>query len=239
MSDKAFQDGKIPFKVDSLDVPCETYYKVYGDLHNSGPTPLLILHGGPGAGHEYMEPYKALWTRYGIPVIFYDQIGCASSTHLQSKKGDHSFWQPDLFLAELDNLLRHLDLGGERGMPFDVFGHSWGGILAIAFAAAQPKGLRRLILGGAPSDQPVRKAELWRLIRQLPADVQQEIDKAVREDDFTTPAYREAFRTFTATFLCRVQPWPKEFLKNQSNQAEDNTVRYSMSVNDKPLNKGS
>ena len=42
-----------------------------------------------------------------IPVIMYDQLGCGNSTHLPEKMGDGDFWTPDLFLAELDNLLSH------------------------------------------------------------------------------------------------------------------------------------
>lgn len=44
----------------------------------SGPgLPLLTLHGGPGAGHDYLEPLEALGDER--EVTFYDQLGCGRS----------------------------------------------------------------------------------------------------------------------------------------------------------------
>src|SRR3954464_11390693 len=39
--------------------------------------PLLTLHGGPGAGHNYLKPLEALAN--DRPVIFYDQLGCGKA----------------------------------------------------------------------------------------------------------------------------------------------------------------
>jgi hypothetical protein len=59
----------------------------------------------------------------GRAVIFYDQLGAGRSTHLRDK--EPGFWTVELFLAELDNLLRHL--GHREGLP--PLGQSWGGML--------------------------------------------------------------------------------------------------------------
>jgi pimeloyl-ACP methyl ester carboxylesterase len=115
-----------------IDSPCHTYYKIIGDISSNAPR-LVVLHGGPGAGHEYLLPFGCLWQQYRIPVILYDQIGCAASTHLPQKAGDESFWQETLFLAELDNLLDALNL--RSGPGFYILGHSWGGRIAAAFAS--------------------------------------------------------------------------------------------------------
>ncbi|KAK8079294.1 proline iminopeptidase [Apiospora phragmitis] len=103
------EEGKALWKIPSTDELCSTYYKVVGDL-SSGKTPVVILHGGPGAGHEYLLTFSDLWPKYGLPVIFYDQIGCASSTHIRQKAGDEAFWQEQLFQDELDHLIDHLGL---------------------------------------------------------------------------------------------------------------------------------
>jgi len=65
-------------------IPQETGYadgpggKVWWMRVGSGPgTPLLLLHGGPGAGHNYLLPLRALANER--PVIFYDQLGCGNS----------------------------------------------------------------------------------------------------------------------------------------------------------------
>src|SRR3569833_907741 len=116
-------EGEIPFAVPGRERLCSTYYKVFGDLSSSAPR-VVVLHGGPGGGHEYLLSFSELWSLYGLPVIFYDQIGCGASTHLPETAGDTSFWQEALFVAELDNLLDHLKL--RDGPGFHLLGQSWG-----------------------------------------------------------------------------------------------------------------
>ncbi|MEK7248701.1 MAG: alpha/beta fold hydrolase, partial [Chloroflexota bacterium] len=59
------------------------WYKIGGD----GPgVPLLLLHGGPGAGHDYLEPMATLGD--DRPVVFYDQLGCGNSDN----PNDTSLW---------------------------------------------------------------------------------------------------------------------------------------------------
>jgi pimeloyl-ACP methyl ester carboxylesterase len=60
----------------------KTWYRIVGDLNNPAPGkfPVLLLHGGPGAPHDYIESLEAL-AETGRPVIFYDQIGCGNSDH--------------------------------------------------------------------------------------------------------------------------------------------------------------
>ena len=60
-----------------------TWYRVIGDLHN-GKTPVLVLHGGPGAGHNYVIPIAEMIAQSGRAAVLYDQIGCGNSTHLAS-----------------------------------------------------------------------------------------------------------------------------------------------------------
>ncbi len=53
-------------------------HRVWTKTVGDGPgLPLLLLHGGPGAGHDYLEPLEALGS--DRPVIFYDQLGCGRS----------------------------------------------------------------------------------------------------------------------------------------------------------------
>lgn len=118
-------EGTAPFKIPGNEgIECFTYYKIFGDI-SSGTPPVVVLHGGPGCGHEYLLTFATLWSKYGLPVVFYDQIGCASSTHLPQTAGDKEFWKESLFIAELNNLLDSLNL--RDGPGFHLLGHSWGG----------------------------------------------------------------------------------------------------------------
>ena len=64
-----------------------TWYRVVGDL-NSKLTPAVIIHGGPGAPHNYVLGIVNLIASTGRPVIVYDQIGAGQSTHLKDKPSE-------------------------------------------------------------------------------------------------------------------------------------------------------
>jgi len=139
--------GTIPFEFPSTGLRGETYYYLWGDL-SSAKIPLICMHGGPGATHNYLRPIALIYKDYGIPVIMYDQIGCGKSTRFRDKKGDGEFWTPELFMAEIDNLKSHLGI-----KEFDFLGQSWGGMCGGQYAIEkQPPGLRKLIISDSPSD---------------------------------------------------------------------------------------
>lgn len=219
-------EGKAPFKIPSItDEPCFTYYKIIGNL-SCGNTPLIVLHGGPGTGHEYLLTFSDLWPKYGIPVIFYDQIGCASSTHLRHKAGDEGFWQEQLFRDELDNLIDHLGLRSDPG--FHLLGHSWGGMLGAAFASGRPPGLRKLILASAlaSSDLASRGTELLR--KQMPPQLSRALGDALVKRDLDCIGFQVGNEYFQRTHVCRMEPLPDELSPAFHNLKDDNTVYSTM-----------
>ncbi|KAI1107298.1 proline-specific peptidase [Jackrogersella minutella] len=226
MTDIPIQEGKAPFKISSIDQPCFTYYKIIGDL-NSGTPPVIVAHGGPGAGHEYLLTFADLWKEYGLPVVFYDQIGCASSTHLPQTAGDRSFWQEELFQDELDNLVDHLDLRRDPG--FHLLGQSWGGMLSAAFAARQPQGLRRLVLASALASKELARRGTGLLRDQMPPDMQKALDEAEKKGEYDSPAYNNALDFYYRKHVCRVDPFPPAgLLPALKNLTEDTTVYRTM-----------
>lgn len=91
-----YSQGEITFNAPQAGKPCHTFYRVVGELKNKDNTtnpavPLILLHGGPGASLEMLEPLVDLHKQYGIPVIFYDQIGNGRSTLLRKKAGNEYF----------------------------------------------------------------------------------------------------------------------------------------------------
>ena len=218
------QEGFALHQVPNIETVCSTYFKIIGDS-STGSTPLVVLHGGPGVGHEYLLSFADLWLRYQIPVVFYDQIGCASSTHLPQTAGDHSFWQEELFIAELDNLIDHLELRN----GFHLLGHSWGGRLAAAYAARQPTGLRRLVLASGLASTELADMGRQLLLEQLPPEVHQALDEGERTGDFNSSAYLAARNVYNQTYFCRSDPFPPEELKPAlKHMAEDTTVHNTM-----------
>lgn len=157
MTEFPVSEGEFSWEVPNAGKPCNTWFKVLGDLESTSGPVLIALHGGPGAGHEYLVPLADLYKPYGIPVILYDQIGCGQSTHLREKVGDADFWSFKLFIKELDTLIDHLNL---RDRGFFLLGQSWGGVLAASYAMNRPQGktptgLRKLVIASGPSSIPL------------------------------------------------------------------------------------
>lgn len=224
MTTTKITEGKVPFHIPSAGKPCETWYKIVGDL-SSGITPLVIVHGGPGATHVYLLPFIDLHIKYGIPVIFYDQVGCGNSTHIREKNRDEAFWTVDLFIQELDNLVDHLDL---RKHGYDILGQSWGGMLGGVYAARTPVGLRKVVLADSPASVPLMQKGVDQLVKGLPDDVQRDLEECTRDEDFESDKYKDACLVFYKKHLCRIYPFPGDVEKALTQLEDDPTVYGTM-----------
>ena len=110
-----------------------------------GPV-VAVLHGGPGAHHDYLLPQYDLLAR-GRSLLYYDQRGGGrSSVPREVPVG----WREHV--SDLEALRRHWEL--ER---LTLLGYSWGGLLAVLYALEHPQRLERLAL---VSPAPVTVA--WR-----------------------------------------------------------------------------
>ncbi|KAJ7622508.1 proline iminopeptidase [Roridomyces roridus] len=216
-------EGEIDFDIAGAGKPCKTWYKIFGDLH-SGRRPLVTLHGGPGASHSYILPFADLNSKYGIPVIFYDQIGTGNSTHLQEKNGDIEFWTEQLFLDELDNLLEKLEIKGD----YDLLGHSWGGMLGSRHASLQPTGLHRLIIPSSPADMTHWVTAQNLLREKLPADVQATLLHHENAGTTESKEYMAAVSVFYKRHLCLIDPMPEPAAESMAWTEKDPTVYLTM-----------
>jgi L-proline amide hydrolase len=197
----------------------ETWYRVVGDL-DSGPTPVIVLHGGPGAAHDYTEPIADL-SRFGRGCVLYDQLGCGKSTHLPDAPA--GFWSPQLFKDELAELARHLGVAGR----YAIVGQSWGGMLAMEHALDHPAGLRAIVVADSPASMPLWVEEATRLRADLPQDVQQTLTRHETAGTTDDPAYEAAVRVYYDRHLCRI-PWPDCVERSFAQMAEDPTVYHTM-----------
>lgn len=136
-----------------------TSYRIYGD-RKSLLTPLIILHGGPSGGFDYLLNYRRL-ADDGRMVIFYDQYGCGRSTHFPH--ADASFWTIARYLRQLTQLIHHPGIGH----GYSILGHSRGGMLAAEHACLQPAGLRGTILASSPASIALWQQEAIRLFNAL------------------------------------------------------------------------
>lgn len=206
--------GTVPFG------PYETWYRVTGDL-GSGPTPLVVLHGGPGSCHDYTLRIARV-AEAGRAVVHYDQIGCGRSSHRPGAPAD--FWSVDLFLDELDNLLAALGIASD----YHLLGQSWGGMLGAEHAVRAPAGLRSLVISNSPASIALWLEGANRLRAQLPEDVRSALERHEADGTFTDPEYLAATEEYYARHVCRVVPNPPEVLSTIGLQNADPTVYHTM-----------
>lgn len=209
-----FQVGSETFKM---------WYKVVGDL-KSGVRPLVTIHGA-SADHHCMLPHVKLSATHHIPVIFYDQLGIGRSTHLRDKPA--GFFTVDLYVDELENLLEHLGIMDD----FDLLGHSWGGMVASAYASERrPRGLKHLVLANAPASTELLDMGTQAVLKTLPEDVFAAIQKHQAAGTMEEKEYKDATHVFYKTHICCSDPWPEHLMQSFAAMAQDPTVFNTMSV---------
>lgn len=123
------------------------YYEVRGAKNG---TPLFVINGGPGADHTYLHSTLSRVSALDElakkrPVVFYDQRGVGQSPALKTEQSITTADQ----VADLEALREFL--GYER---IDVFGHSYGGFLAMAYSAAHPERIAHLVLSDSEAPKP-------------------------------------------------------------------------------------
>jgi proline iminopeptidase len=133
---------KIPIKTPSG--PFNVWVKRVG---NNPDVKLLLLHGGPGATHEYFEACDSFLPNAGIEYYYYDQLGSGRSDVPE----DPSLWDLPRFVDEVEQVRQALGLGREN---FVLLGHSWGGILAIEYALKYQQHLRGMVVSNMMSSVP-------------------------------------------------------------------------------------
>lgn len=175
-----------------------TWYRIVGEGEEPGKFPLLALHGGPGATHDYLEPLEAL-AATGRRVILYDQLGCGNS----DQPHDPSLWTIPLFVAEVGAVRSALGLD-----RIHLLGQSWGGQLALEYMLTQPTGVVSLTLASSLASAQRWENEAMRLRADLPLEVQRVLDTHEAAGTFTDPAYEAATLEFYKRHVCRIFPWP-------------------------------
>jgi len=194
-----------------------TWYRVVGEKEDPGRLPLLCLHGGPGSTWHHMEPYAQL--AEGRRVIFYDQLGCGHSA--VTEPHDPAMWTTDLFVREVAAVRDSLGL--ER---CHVIGHSWGGMLGMAYAITQPEGMASLVVESSPPSVPFWLKELDRLRADLPPDVEAILRRHEADGTTDSAEYEATMMAFYDRHVCRVRPWP-DWLQRTFDETAANPEVYA------------
>jgi L-proline amide hydrolase len=196
-----------------------TWYRITGEAERAGAFPLLCLHGGPGATWHHMEPYQDLAD--GRRVVCYDQLGCGNS--VVTEPHDPAMWTTELFLDEVTAIRR--ELGLDR---CHVIGHSWGGMLGMAYAATRPAGLVSLIAESSPASVPFWLTELDQLRAALPAEVDAVLRRHEAAGSTESDEYQSVMMEFYDRHVCRVRPWPDWLQRTFDGLAVNPEVYHTM-----------
>jgi proline iminopeptidase len=164
---------------------------------------LLLLHGGPGATHEYFEGLESWLAAEGIEFIYYDQLGSAFS----DQPKDDTLWTTERFVDEVEQVRRALGLGRD---DFYLLGHSWGGILAAEYALAHPENLKSLVISNMMMSIPDYNGYAETVLAKgMDPAVVAEIKAIEAKGGYDSPRYMELLQPhFYAKHICRLPEWP-------------------------------
>lgn len=175
-------------------------YKVWTKKIGSGPVKVLLLHGGPGFTHEYLEAMESFLPQAGIEMYYYDQLGCGNSDH----PDDPALWTLPRYLEEVEEVRRGLGLDN-----FVLYGHSWGGILALEYALQHQRHLRGLVISNMTAGIKSLLRHLDAIKRQLPAASLAKLQALEAADAYDAPEYGQIMmEELYPKFICRTTPWP-------------------------------
>jgi proline iminopeptidase len=168
-----------------IDTPRGRFKVWTKHIGNNPRLRVLLLHGGPGATHEYLEACDSYLPAAGVEYYYYDQLGSAWS----DQPDEPSLWDLDRFVDEVEQVRQALGLDADS---FVLFGQSWGGILAIEYALRHQQHLRGLVISNMMSDVPAYNTYAEQvLMPQMDQEKLREIKAFEAAGDVADPRYME------------------------------------------------
>lgn len=171
---------------------------------------VLLLHGGPGMTHEYLEAFDSFFPGQGIQYYYYDQLG----SYYSDQPNDTKLWTLPRFVDEVEQVRKALGLNKDN---FYLYGHSWGGVLALQYALKYQDHLKGLIISNMMASAPAYDAYAHKVL--MPAMDQKALaeilalEKAGKTDD---PKYMDLLMpNFYTRHILRMPPeqWPDPVMR--------------------------
>jgi len=179
-------------------------FKVWTKRFGNNPRiKVLLLHGGPAFGHEYMECFESFFPKEGFEFYEYDQLGSSYS----DQPKDSSLWTIDHFVEEVEQVRKALGMNKDN---FYILGNSWGGMLGMEYAFKYQDNLKGLIISNMmASCHDYGKYAEDVLAKQMNPKVLDTIRQIEARNDYSNPKYFELLMpNFYHQHLCRLDEWP-------------------------------
>jgi proline iminopeptidase len=170
---------------------------------------VLCLHGGPGVPHNYILPMADL-SNFGYRVVFYDQLGVGRS---EMPKNRYIF-SIEYGVEEVEAFRVAMGLG-----KVNLFGSSYGGLLAIAYALKYQRNLRCMITAGGLASVPLTVEGMQEMKSELPPDTLAVMEKYESVGEFDNPEYVRTSMGFYRRHVCRLPEWPEELQFTVNNKS--------------------
>ena len=175
--------------------------KVWTKRIGKGNTKVLLLHGGPGFNHEYLEAMESFLPEAGIEMYYYDQLGCNNS----DQPDDLSLWTLPRYLDEVEEVRKGLGLD-----KFVLFGHSWGGMLAIEYALKYQQHLKGLVISNMTAGIQSYLKRTASIKEWLSPSSLSKLKELESKDAYDSPEYEKIMmEELYPMMLCRIKPWPE------------------------------
>jgi len=183
--DYSSKDDKLSggVKMIEIETPSGKFNVWTKRVGNNATKKVLLLHGGPGANHEYFQAIDSYFPKESIEYYYYDQLGSSFS----DKPKDESLWTIERFVDEVEQVRLALGLDENN---FIILGHSWGGILGLEYALKHQNRMKALIISNmVPSIPDYIKYANDVLAPKLDPSVLKKIREYENAGDYTNTEY--------------------------------------------------
>ncbi len=199
-------------------VPIPGGFNVYAKRVGRGRLKVLLLHGGPGFSHDYLECFEDFLPQAGIEFYYYDQLGCGNSDH----PTDSKLWTLERYVDEVEAVRKGLGLEN-----FVLYGHSWGGVLGYEYALKYGQNLRGLVISNMTAGITAYNEHARTFRSELSPEDLATLDRYEAAGKYDAPEYQAIVMKLYQKHICRLPEWPEPVTRvfNKANFAIYNEMQ--------------
>ncbi|PWV45866.1 proline iminopeptidase-family hydrolase [Chitinophaga sp. S165] len=199
--DSGVQTGGV--KMVEIETPKGKFHVWTKRIGNNPRMRILLLHGGPGATHEFFECFESFLPKEGIELIEYDQL----ESYYSEQPNDSSLWTMEHYVEEVEQVRQALQLDSTN---FYLLGHSWGGMLAIDYALKYQQHLKGLIISDMMASMTAYAAYNKVLRGQMRKSLVDSLETYENNNQYGDSTYQSLVMTeYYKKHICVLPEWPE------------------------------
>ncbi len=207
----AWSGGARKITISTPKGPHQIWIKRIG---NNPRLKLLLLTGGPGLSHSYLDVMDSYLPAQGIEYYHYDQLETGES----DRPNDPDLWTLPRYVDEVDQVRKAI--GGDKS-NFCLLGHSWGGLLAMEYALAHQDQMKCLVISNMMASIPAYNAYAKKVLEpRMNQAALRQILAMEASGKTEQPQYMQLLvaNWYEQHFLRRpASQWPEPLLRSEEN----------------------